>query len=805
MSAGQTNPTQESPPEPDFRPTGSEVLGSSASEWQAEASTPVDTSAGETGAPPSGRRTSLRLYNGLLLALALVLILALATLLYLLFIPSVAPPAPPITPTPAATPVRDAVWEAIQASGQVRAAVSADLPPFAFLNADLEPAGFDAALLQEVAGRMEVALRLQDLASPGLPAALQVGQVELAAAALAPDQPTPPGTAVSLPYYTNVDAYLARREAGLAVQAVSDLAQQRMGVVLPSSFARWVQTELVPAGQIPAENVFLYTGSDPAVADLLQGRLDILLLDEAAAGSYLVDGELMLAGSGLHAQQHVLLLPPDAPLLAAQVNDALVAMQADGTLAGLAEQYLGVPAGIPSPAGNDLPIRPPAAADTAACLDAMEWLAAEPSAEPPVRLPGERFIQSWRVRNTGTCTWDGSYRLVAAPGELLAPVMASIPAALQKPVPPGVTVEWRVPLTAPLAPGLYRGVWQLQNPAGTAFGAHLPAGAAVSSNGADPASSPPAIQRFTPLALARAPETLGLPAGTYDLPPGMCTRLHWQVRSGSARVELLRNELPVWNDAPLQGVYQDCPQDLGGYAYRLVAAAAGGTSQQETRIELRLEAPAPPTPPLPPEILSFNAGPGPLTPGMCAPLSWQVSGMADRIRILRDGALAFDDLPAVGSGQDCFHTRTSSTYTLEASGAGGMASAAAQVSVLLEGSYLLQQLQGPEGALVSLLPGSTITLALSPDRLSGVGGCNEFGGAYTLTDDTMTIGVLDVTTRLCPPPALMRQETRFLELLSAANRLHLLGSRLELVLQRTDPATGQEVQDVLLVLAPAAP
>ncbi|MFN2197608.1 MAG: NBR1-Ig-like domain-containing protein [Anaerolineales bacterium] len=805
MSDRGTQPTQDSTPDPQSgkdatgsQAAGTELLGSSASEWQAESSTAEEPVPGM--AQPPEPRPRLRLYNWLLIFFGLLLVLALAALFFLFFTPGGTPQATPTLPAPSATPIVDVVWADIQARGQLRAAVSTGVLPFAELNEMAQPAGLDAALLQEIGLRLGLPTALQDLAATGLPAALQVGQVDLAAGMRTPDGPSPPGVALSAPFYTRVDAYLAQRDAGVSVQSVSDLAHTRLGVVQGTDLARWVQVDLADAGQIAPEDVFLYTSSDQAAADLLAGRLDILLLDEAAASVYLADGALSLAGRGLHPQDHVLLLPTDAPQLAEQVNDALAQMQADGTLSRLLADYLGVPdSALPAVeiGGIDQPGVTP---EAEACLDAMEWLTDAPPADVRLRLPGERFAYSWRVRNTGTCTWQAGYRLVPAGDAAAAVTLDGSPIGINTAVPPGETYDLRLPLTAPLTAGTYQGIWQLQSPAGVAFGARLPVDFSVSADGTPPSGTPPTIQRFSPPGLALAPEDLSLPTGTFDLPLGTCVNLQWQVRGAAAQVELQRNEQPVWSSAPLQGAYQDCPSEQGGYVYRLVAADAGSSRMQEVRVELRPEAAVPPAAPGVPQIRAFSVQPELVTPGVCVQLSWQISGEVERVRLRRDGELVLDDLPTEGSGQDCFRTRRSPAYTLEAVGAGEIVSAAAQVSAALTGNYALQQLQNSDGTLVDLLPNSAISLTLAADMLSGVGGCNDFSGAYTLTEDVLEVGALTVTTQLCPPPALMRQETRFLELLSLANRLHLLGSRLEFILQRTDPDTGGEVETVLLVL-----
>jgi hypothetical protein len=80
--------------------------------------------------------------------------------------------------------------------------------------------------------------------------------------------------------------------------------------------------------------------------------------------------------------------------------------------------------------------------------------------------PGEQFVKTWRVRNSGTIAWNEQYALQFF-GDDRMEGPNSVP--LGRIVAPGETVEISVRLTAPQAPGRYRSTWKLCNAAGTVF------------------------------------------------------------------------------------------------------------------------------------------------------------------------------------------------------------------------------------------------------------------------------------------------------------------------------------------------
>lgn len=80
---------------------------------------------------------------------------------------------------------------------------------------------------------------------------------------------------------------------------------------------------------------------------------------------------------------------------------------------------------------------------------------------------GSSFTKIWRIRNTGTCSWNSSYSLVFISGERLGgPNAVAVPGN----VGPGQTVDIAVNLTAPNRAGDYVGYWKLRNPSGVLFG-----------------------------------------------------------------------------------------------------------------------------------------------------------------------------------------------------------------------------------------------------------------------------------------------------------------------------------------------
>ena len=105
---------------------------------------------------------------------------------------------------------------------------------------------------------------------------------------------------------------------------------------------------------------------------------------------------------------------------------------------------------------------------TIALCDKYAWDIATVDVNVPdntVMSPGQEFVKTWKIKNTGACTWGEGYKLIYSYGDK----MNGTPQALTAAIAPGQEVEVSVAFKAPDLPGTYQSFWTLQNPKGVAF------------------------------------------------------------------------------------------------------------------------------------------------------------------------------------------------------------------------------------------------------------------------------------------------------------------------------------------------
>jgi hypothetical protein len=78
------------------------------------------------------------------------------------------------------------------------------------------------------------------------------------------------------------------------------------------------------------------------------------------------------------------------------------------------------------------------------------------------------FTKTWRIKNTGSCTWTSGYKIIFDSGDRMgAPDETTLTGGT---VPPDATVDVSVQLKAPGAIGSYRGDYRFRSPDNIVFG-----------------------------------------------------------------------------------------------------------------------------------------------------------------------------------------------------------------------------------------------------------------------------------------------------------------------------------------------
>ena len=484
-------------------------------------------------------------------------------------VPTEMPPTDAQAPTQAPPTSIDPIWDRVQSTGKLILGTSADYQPFEYYNQTYQLTGFDIAIARELGTRLGFQVEILDIPFEGLVPAVQSGQVDAAIAAISVSPERQEIVDFSSVYYSDKTSTLSRQGSGIKITAPNQLASYRVGVQRGTVYEQWVKKTLIEPGLMPVEKMFAYEKPEHAVRDLSQNYVDVVVMGSLAAEEYVKAGGVEFSGESLNPQLFAIAMSKGSPTLRAKVNEVLEQMQLDGTLGRLAEQYLGVVVG-----GQPLPTVPPSNATpppTAVC-DSMTFVADITIPDDTKMDPGESFNKVWRIKNTGTCTWNSSYKFVFVQGN----AMSGQPQAVNGSVAPGQTYDMSVPMTAPNKPGKHNGQWQLVNGQGVPFGTRVWVEIVVSSPpGPNPTPVPPSIEYFTGPASVGQGDVIEL-SWAFSVQDLVSAKLNRTNPDGSITA------LYGGDDVTTPGTYDDLAAVSGNFTYTLVVSTEFGGTQTAT-------------------------------------------------------------------------------------------------------------------------------------------------------------------------------------------------------------------------------
>jgi ABC-type amino acid transport substrate-binding protein/heat shock protein HslJ len=734
------------------------------------------------------------------------------------------------TPTPTPAPPAD-LWDQIQKKGTLVVGTSGDYPPFEYYDSRYQLQGFDMGLIREMGKQMGVKVEIKDYAFDGLYNALQLGSIDVAISAISETPDRQKYVDFTNVYYVGKDGVLASAGSPItSITQVSQMADKTVGVQTGSVYEQFLSETLVATKLMPAKNLNSYPDIQQAVKDLQRNKLDLVLLDYEPAQSFVQQGGVKLVGEGLDPQSFAIAIPKGADSLRRVLNTAISGAVSSGAYAALAETYLGLTPDnvqpVPTPVPEQptpVPGKPTPAPTPAGCIDNMSYVADlnyddKNMTAPPVMQPGQSFVKTWRIRNSGTCTWDSQYYLAYASGNSPQAQMGGQPTYIKGTVPPNATYDISVNLTAPTQPGVYQGFWQMNNPKGTAFGTKIYVGIQVVAP--------------TPTAAPTQPPspTISFTVSQTNITAGQCVTFSWSVQNVKAVYFYAQGQNMQDHGVAGTGSQTECPPQTT--TYYLTVVYPDNTSQTQA-ITVNV-APAPVNAPV---ITLFSVTPPQIKPGQCVNIQWDVQGSVKQVTLTRGSTTLWGGAPVRGTLQDCPPGAGTVGYTLQATGQGGQSTAQQYVNItapptaapptavpptavpptavpptavpptavpptavpptavpqppaIVGKNWLLTTYNNGQGALVSPIAGTQITALFGADgKVTGTDSCNTYTAPYTVSGKSLTVGAPVQTGMACPEDVMLQAQSYIAALqLSqsyevSGNQLNIFGSGSQKLLQ----------------------
>lgn len=229
----------------------------------------------------------------------------------------------------------DEAWARVKTSGAIRFATDASYPPFEGVGGDGVFYGLDIDLAREVAKRIGVTAEFTNVGVDALYDVLRAGQAEASISALPIDPARAGKWSYSRPYF---DAGLALvTQASQAGFEIEDLPGRVIAVALGAEGDAWLRRQQRRVAGIQAVRVDSELDALQAVAS---GQADAAIVDGVTARQLLADLRGLAVAAKLTDVPYAIAMWGTSAELQAAVNRALEAMQADGTLDRIVEEWM---------------------------------------------------------------------------------------------------------------------------------------------------------------------------------------------------------------------------------------------------------------------------------------------------------------------------------------------------------------------------------------------------------------------------------------------------------------------------------
>ena len=211
---------------------------------------------------------------------------------------------------------------------------NAEFPPFEYVGDDGQPDGFDIALIKEIGKRMGMEVQIENMDFNALVAAVG-NKIDIAIAGMTVDEERKQSVDFSDNYYEALQYVIVMKDSEIA--AAADLENKTIGCQLGT-------TGMFTAEDINGADVKSYNKAVDAVNDLMNGRLDAVIIDknpaQVFAGKF-SDKVKALDGADFEFEpEYYAIACPKGSALVADINKALKEIKEDGTFDKLVNQYI---------------------------------------------------------------------------------------------------------------------------------------------------------------------------------------------------------------------------------------------------------------------------------------------------------------------------------------------------------------------------------------------------------------------------------------------------------------------------------
>ncbi len=216
--------------------------------------------------------------------------------------------------------------------GKLTMATNASFPPYEYYESE-KIVGIDAEVAELIAQKLGVELEIKDMEFGSIIGAVQTGAVDMGMAGMTITEDRLKTVDFSDSYATAVQVVIVKEDSEIAT--VDDLQGKKVGVQENTT------GDIYASDDLGEENVKRYNKGNDAVAALVSGVVDAVIIDNEPAKSFVAANEgLKILDTSYADEQYAIATNKDNKALTEAINKALGELKADGTLDEIVAKYI---------------------------------------------------------------------------------------------------------------------------------------------------------------------------------------------------------------------------------------------------------------------------------------------------------------------------------------------------------------------------------------------------------------------------------------------------------------------------------
>ena len=246
---------------------------------------------------------------------------------------------PAVSGSSSSTTTPSNLLEQIKADGVIVVGTNATNAPWESIDEKGNYVGYDMDLINEIASRMGVTVKIEDMAFDALVAAVQTGKVNVAIASMGAKEERKEKVDFTQMYHQQMNVYLAQKDSDIAITDMEDIINYKVGVqsgTLPDQYI----TNLVNDGKMKEDQVSRYEAPENMILDLEAGRIDLVAGDKNQAKVFesMYNVKIIFECSFFGTGENIA-VPKNQPELLNELDSILDQLRSVGYLDQLAEKW----------------------------------------------------------------------------------------------------------------------------------------------------------------------------------------------------------------------------------------------------------------------------------------------------------------------------------------------------------------------------------------------------------------------------------------------------------------------------------